>query len=152
MPANRCLCRTRGDPRWDRARVVSDEVARNGGRRAYTAVGAQSRAYRARARPKLRLLVGSPGLASHVQARLAAKDSPMTISRELAAGLYPDVAVRISHESIYVAIYGHGRRGLPAGLHRRRRCREHHRASPEPQATLGPLACVQPDQHPPQRR
>jgi len=75
------------------------------------------------------LLVADPTLAEHVTERLKAKDSPMTISIELARGVYPDVAGKVSHETIYQAIYAHGRRGLDAGLHaglhRRRRCRKH---------------------------
>lgn len=50
----------------------------------------------------------------------------MTISRELASGVH-GVTGSISHESIYRAVYAHGTRDLPKGLHeglhRRRRCR-----------------------------
>lgn len=52
----------------------------------------------------------------------------MTIAVELANGLYPEVAERVSHETIYQGIYNHHRPGgLPRELftclHRRRRIR-----------------------------
>ena len=64
----------------------------------------------------------------------------MTISIELARGVH-GIEASISHECIYRAVYGHGRRGLRrglhTGLHRRRRCRKHRRDT-EP-TTTGPL-------------
>lgn len=109
--------------------TVSAEVARNGGRDVYRAAAAQARADRGLARPKVACLIGLPLLAAHVEARLRAKDSPMTIAVELAGGVYPDVAGTISHEAIYQSIHAQGRRGLPkglhVGLHRGRRCRKH---------------------------
>ena len=114
--------------------TISRELARNGGRVSYTAAGAQARAEQQRARPKTPKLVADPVLAAHVTARLELKDSPMTISIELARGTHGLVA-QISHETIYDSIYAHGsrglRRGLHAGLHRRRRCRKHRRGSGE---------------------
>ena len=124
--------------------TLSAEVARNGGADHYRAVAAQARADAERARPKVPCLVASPGLAAHVERRLRAKDSPMTIAVELAGGVYPDVAGTVSHEVIYQSIHAHGRRGLPkglhAGLHRRRRCRKHRVAKgTEAPAQMGPL-------------
>ena len=124
--------------------TISDEVARNGGRDAYRAVAAQARADAERARPKVPVLVADPALAAHVEARLRAKDSPMTIAVELATGVFPEVAGVVSHESIYQAVHAHGTRGLPkglhTGLHRGRRCRKHRPpAGIEPPATTGPL-------------
>ena len=129
--------------------TVSAELARNGGRCGYRAAAAQARADRQRSRPKVPALLAAPELGAHVAARLAAKDSPMTIARELAAGVYPHIAGRISHESIYQAVYGHGRRGPAGGAA--------HRAappSPVPQAPpwrgraqvsrLGPLGTFRP--------
>jgi len=122
--------------------TVSAEVARNGGRSTYRAVTAQARAVGQMTRPKAPTLVAFPALAIHVEARLRAKDSPMTISIELARGVYPDVTGTISHEAIYQAVYAHGRRGLPcglhAGLHRRRRCRKRRVFGP-PAPKAGPL-------------
>ena len=66
----------------------------------------------------------------------------MTISIELARGVH-DIAASISHESIYRAVYAHGRRGLRrglhTGLHRRRRCRKHRQAPGVEPVTVGPL-------------
>ena len=107
--------------------TVNAEIGRNGGRVGYSAVGAQARADRERARPKDPKLVADRVLAAHVTARLEAKDSPKTIERELAAGVH-GISGSISHECIYQAVYAHGtrglRKGLHEGLHRRRRCRK----------------------------
>lgn len=125
--------------------TVSAEVNRNGGRCAYRAAGAHVRAEAQRCRPKVTRLEADPVLAGHVEARLRAKDSPMTISIELARGLHPEVGVvGLSHETIYTEVHAQGRRGLPkglhGGLHRRRRCRKH-RPLPgqEPVTGKGPL-------------
>lgn len=119
--------------------TVSAEVARNGGRAGYSAVAAQARADRSRARPKAALLVADPDLGWEVTKRLMANDSPKTISLELKRGVN-GVTAKISHETIYQAIYANGKRGLPAKigrcLHRRRRTRKRR---PEPgQATKPP--------------
>lgn len=66
----------------------------------------------------------------------------MTISIELAGGVH-DVTGLVSHECIYQAIYAHGTRGLPkglhAGLHRRRRCRKHRLPKGETPTIKSPL-------------
>jgi transposase, IS30 family len=107
--------------------TINAEINRNGGRAVYAAVAAQARADVERQRPKVPKLVADPGLAALVSARLEAKDSPVTIARELAGGVH-GVTALISPECIYAAVYGHGRRGLDRGLHkhlhRRRRCRK----------------------------
>lgn len=104
--------------------TINAEINRNGGRVDYTATGSQARAVAQRARPKSTKFDTDPNLAAHVTDRLEAKDSPRTISIELT----------VSHESIYQAVYAHGARGLPAGLHaglhRRRRCRKHRIVGP----------------------
>lgn len=133
---------SRGDTNAEIARrlgrhrsTISREIDRNGGRACYSATTAQARADQHRTRPKTPKLVDDPVLAAHVTERLEAKDSPMTISIELARGTHGLVAA-LSHECIYQAVYGHGtrglRRGLHTGLHRRRRCRKHRRGSGEP--------------------
>jgi IS30 family transposase len=128
--------------------TVNAEINRNGGRAAYSATAAQARAEAQLQRPKAALLVSDPVLAAVVTERLEAKDSPMTIARELAAGVH-GVTASISHECIYQAVYAHGRRGLRRGLHeglhRRRRCRK--RRAPrgsEPPAKTGPLGVFNP--------
>ena len=107
--------------------TVSVEVNRNGGRDAYRAAAAERRAVEQRARAKTPMLLGDQDLGWHVTQRLLARDSPMTISIELARGTH-GITRSVSHETIYQAVYAHGRRGLPARahrlLHRQRRCRK----------------------------
>ncbi len=115
--------------------TISREIARNGGRHRYRATSADRRAKRQRCRPKEAKLEGNRALRDHVEARLTAKDSPSTISRELAAsgGIAGET---ISAETIYRGVYAHGGRGLADGLHRylhrARRCRKHRRQGEEP--------------------
>jgi IS30 family transposase len=80
--------------------TIGREVARNGGWDRYSATTAQARADRQRSRPKAPKLVTDRVLAAHVTERLEAKDSPMTISIELARGTHGVVA-QLSHEFIY---------------------------------------------------
>lgn len=107
--------------------TIGAEITRNGGRDAYRAHRAHDTAWARRRRPKLPLFERHRELAAHVQARLEAKDSPMTIAVELAQGMYPQIAVTVSHETIYQAVYDPCDKGLPRGLHkclhRRRRLR-----------------------------
>lgn len=92
----------------DRCRsTISREVNRNGGRDAYSAVMAQDRAREKRCRAKVPILVQDRVLAGHVRRRLKAKDSPKTISIELARGVW-GIRARVSHETIYRAIYAPG--------------------------------------------
>ncbi|MDW3216252.1 MAG: IS30 family transposase [Ilumatobacteraceae bacterium] len=109
--------------------TISREIERNGGRDGYDAERAQRRADKKRKRPKSRL-EADPDLGVYVADRLGLRDSPMTISIELARGVHGVVA-SISHECIYQAIYNkrgldrHARRCLH--LRRRRRRRRNHR-------------------------
>ncbi len=116
--------------------TIGREITRNGGRAGYSAIAAQARADAQRVRPKKPKLVADPVLAAHVTARLEAKDSPMTISIELARGTQ-GITAKLSHETIYQGVYGHGTRGVPKGLHtklhRGRRCRKHRRNPTEPE-------------------
>lgn len=127
--------------------TISAEVNRNGGRALYRAVDAQARADAQRARPKTPILEKDPVLAAHVEARLEAKDSPMTIAWELAAGTH-GLTAAISHETIYAGIYAQGRRGLRRGLHlnlqRSRRCRKRRRAQGEQPQRKSPLGEFKP--------
>ncbi|HYN34219.1 MAG TPA: IS30 family transposase [Ilumatobacteraceae bacterium] len=112
--------------------TINAEICRNGGRGDYCAIDAQHRAEQQRSRPKVPKLVADPALAAHVTKRLQAKDSPMTISIELARGVRGRVA-SISHECIYQAVYSVGRglaAGLHVGLHLTRRRRKHRGRSP----------------------
>jgi IS30 family transposase len=127
--------------------TISEEVRSNGGRSGYQAHAAQASADRNRVRPKVPVLIADPVLASHVVARLRAKDSPMTISIELTRGVH-GLCTKVSHETIYGAVYGHGKRGLPAGLHaglhRKRRCRKHRLKNGETPAKKSPLGMFNP--------
>lgn len=89
--------------------TISSEIRRNGGRSNYSAVKAHQRALAKLARPKPLKLLSDPVLRAHVGRRLVAKDSPMTISIELAARTRSMGS--ISHETIYQGIYA----GLFAG-------------------------------------
>ncbi len=110
--------------------TVRREIDRNGGRAGYSADQAQRRAERQRRRPKQSRLEADPELAVYVAERLELRDSPMTISIELARGVHGRVA-SISHECIYRAVYE--RRGLDRHarqcLHLRRRRRKHRNTS-----------------------
>ena len=123
--------------------TVCRELARNQDPEGYSAVRAQARADRERLRPRATCFESDVALAVHVEERLLAKDSPMTISIELARGHYPEVGATVSHETIYQGVYAHGRAGLAKGLsgclHRRRRCRKHRRPPGEAPTTGGPL-------------
>lgn len=127
--------------------TIQAEMARNGGRAKYSALAAQRRADKQRSRPKTPVLVADPVLCAHVTARLEAKDSPMTISHELASGVQ-GVTGSLSHEAIYQAVYAHGTRGLPKGLHeglhRRRRCRKQRRAKGAERKKKSPLGTFKP--------
>ena len=126
--------------------TINAEINRNGGRAAYRATAAQARADTQRARSKIPKLAADRGLAEHVTQRLEAKDSPMTVSVELARGVH-GITAQISHECIYQAVYAHGRRGLRpglhTGLHRRRRCRKHRLIGP-PAPKKSPLGLFTP--------
>ena len=72
----------------------------------------------------------------------------MTISVELARGTHA-ITAKISHETLYQAVYVHGQRGLPrglhTGLHRRRRCRKHRLPPGTTQTPVnGPLGLFNP--------
>ena len=59
----------------------------------------------------------------------------MTIPKELAQGVFPELSVTVSHETIYAGIYANGRVGLTKGLHRNLhrgcRCRKPRRPTGE---------------------
>jgi len=122
--------------------TVSQEVGRNGGRHRYCAVAAGQRALKQRGRPKATKFQSNRALADHVETKLAALDSPTTIAIELAraGGISGDT---VSAESIYQAVYGHGTRGLAAGmshcLHRQRRRRKRRCRAGESPKKASPL-------------
>lgn len=85
--------------------TVSREIARNGGPRAYRAVAAERRAIAQRARPKPTKLSRSPRLRRAVARGLARRWSPQQISARLRVEHPGDEEMRISHETIYRALY-----------------------------------------------
>lgn len=120
------------------ASTVRREIGRNGQRAKYSALAAQRRADRLRARPKQSRLEADPELAAYVTERLELRDSPMTISIELQRGTHGRVA-SISHECIYQSVYkGRGLAGTAhRGLHLRRRRRKHRGSCAVPTHSLG---------------
>jgi IS30 family transposase len=85
--------------------VVSREVERNGGRESYRAVGAQRRADANRTRPRSRILETNQRLHDQVNNGLAERWSPQQISRRLRLDFPDDDTMRVSHETVYQALY-----------------------------------------------
>jgi len=93
--------------------TVSREVRRNSrGARHYRALAAQGQAQWRAARPKTAKLAGDPVLRGWVQGKLKEKWSPEQISAMLAAEFPDRPEMRVSHETIYQAIYVQGRGAL----------------------------------------
>jgi transposase, IS30 family len=93
--------------------TVSREVCRNSrGRRYYRALAAQGQAQWRAARPKTAKLAGNGELREWVQGKLEEKWSPEQISAMLAAEFGGRPEMRVSHETIYQAIYVQGRGAL----------------------------------------
>jgi IS30 family transposase len=85
--------------------VVSREIARNGGRVRYRAHVAQLRAEALVVRPKVHRLLASSGLHAVVASGLLADWSPQQIAARLADDHPHDPEMRVSHETIYQALY-----------------------------------------------
>jgi transposase, IS30 family len=94
--------------------TVSREVARNStrGRYRYRAVAAQARAEERARRPKPAKLAVNGRLRAWVQGKLEEDWSPEQVSRRLAAEFPDDPEMRVSHETIYQALYVQGRGAL----------------------------------------
>jgi transposase, IS30 family len=87
----------------------------------YRASVAQKKAeWRAR-RPKLTKLAGSDRLRQVVQAELEKEHSPEQIANRLVLDYPDDSELRVSHETMYKALYVQGRGELRRDLHRRLR-------------------------------
>ena len=107
--------------------AVSREVAANGSREGYRARRAHQRARQQARRPKTPKLA-RPELAAQVTSWLHEWWSPVQISRRLRIEFPGDPMMRVSHETIYQALYVQGRgelrrelaRCLPTGRARRR--------------------------------
>jgi len=116
--------------------TVSREVNRNGGREGYRAHEADAAAWGRARRPKRSKLAVNSGLREVVEEKLELEWSPEQISAWLEQ-TYPDeLAMRVSHETIYLSLFvqsrGALRHELCAHLRRRRRTRRP-RGRPAPQ-------------------
>ena len=94
------------------ASTVSREVTRNGCRGVYRALAAQAQADARAARPKAARLAVNGGLREWVQQKLGKKWSPEQVSATLRAEFGGRPEMRVSHETIYQAIYVQGRGAL----------------------------------------
>jgi IS30 family transposase len=92
--------------------TVSREVRRNGCRGRYRALAAQAQAQERARRPKTARLAGNARLRGWVQARLEERWSPEQISVMLEREFPGEPEMRVSHETIYQAIYVQGRGAL----------------------------------------
>ena len=96
--------------RLDRApSTVSREIRRNGGRVEYRAWNAQAAARVRERRPRPTRLARSPRLRAEVERMLLLRWSPVQISRRLRLEHPADEEMRVSHETIYRALYIQGR-------------------------------------------
>ncbi|MGW5707445.1 IS30 family transposase [Amycolatopsis japonica] len=95
------------------ASTVSRELTRNTGRSGvYRAVSAQHAAEERATRPKTAKLAADPVLRQVVQDRLDRKWSPRQIARRLVLEFPDQPEMRVSHETIYQALYVQGRGAL----------------------------------------
>jgi IS30 family transposase len=97
--------------------VISREIARNtspDGR--YYASAADARAHQGRRRPKAFKLVANPGLCRRIEAWMDEGWSPRLIAHALAQDAGAEQTGRVSHETIYQALYVQTRGQLRADL------------------------------------
>jgi len=85
--------------------VISREVRRNGGRVEYSAIRAQRRADRLRARPQARKLESNQELHDKVNQGLAQDWSPQQIARRLRQDYPAAEVMHVSHETIYETLF-----------------------------------------------
>ncbi|GAA2468499.1 IS30 family transposase [Terrabacter carboxydivorans] len=102
------------------ASTISRELSRGVVRRksGYRASVAQAGSDRRARRPRVRLLARHERLRDHVQQQLLLKHSPEQISHRLVADFPDDLEMRVSHETLYQALYVQGRGGLRRDLSR----------------------------------
>lgn len=103
------------------------ELKRNGGRLLYRAVDAQRRADAQARRPKPTKFERHPALAVVVEDWLEEHWSPEQIHGRLVHEFPDDGQMRVSHETIYQALYVHTRGGLRKELARELRTHRTHR-------------------------
>ena len=85
--------------------TISREVARNGSRKTYRAMSAESNALQRSLRPKLCLLAAAPSLQMLVAEKLKCRWSPQQISGWLKAEHPGDRTMQVSHETIYKSLF-----------------------------------------------
>jgi IS30 family transposase len=107
--------------------TITREIDRCGGRRRYRALAAERCAAERSGRPKQTKLCRSPRLCRAVEQGLERRWSPQQIAARLKADHPEDEELRISHETIYKALYvqsrGELRRQLTENLRTKRRHR-----------------------------
>ncbi len=101
-----------------RRSAVSSPATRATGGDATSRSGPTERAAGQARRPKLTKLAANPRLHAEVQARLADRCSPQQVTARLRLDFPDDEGMRVSHETIYRAIYVQGRGELRRELHR----------------------------------
>jgi IS30 family transposase len=117
--------------------TISRELRRNRTVRAgggYSARNAQHKADQRARRPKPTKLAENPALRERVQDRLKAEDSPEQIANRLVVDFPDDAEMRVSHETIYKALFVQGRGELRRDLAKRLRTG---RAVRKPRRTVG---------------
>jgi IS30 family transposase len=92
--------------------TISREVGRCGGVDEYRCTQAQQLTMQRAQRPKARKLDGHPRLWRRVEQGLLRLWSPQQISKRLRADFPHDTRMRVSHETIYQALYVQGRGSL----------------------------------------
>ncbi|MBE1523244.1 IS30 family transposase [Nesterenkonia lutea] len=93
--------------------TITRELARNSGRdHRYLPYGAHRAASERRARPKASKLVAETQLRRWVQQKLLLRWSPAQISKRLVEDFPQDQEMRVSHETLYQALYFQARGGL----------------------------------------
>lgn len=103
--------------------TVSREVGRHGGRRRYRAAGADAATWDRALRPQRCRLAQRPVLCARVAEKLAADWSPQQIAGWLQRTYPQDLAMQVSHETIYRSLFVQSRGVLKQELlrHLRRR-------------------------------
>jgi transposase, IS30 family len=111
--------------------TLSREVERNGGRTAYRACHAETSAARRARRPKPAKLALHSRLRREVERRLLERWSPQQIAARLVYDYPDDLAMRVSHETIYRTLFvqarGALRKELTACLRSQRTQRRSHK-------------------------
>jgi IS30 family transposase len=101
--------------------TVSREIGRNGGRDAYRALAADAAVFDRARRSKVSKLAANAELAGVVAAKLDDDWSPQQIAQWLRREYPRDVAMRVSHESIYRDVYMPSRKVFDASMFHRLR-------------------------------